>query len=393
MRTATSVLALLLASVALAGCAQDAPHPATGTTPTTSAAQSLTGAACVQAARAAYDPAPASGTGEVTLMTHDSFTVDEPQIQAFTDRTGYTVRVVKAGDAGEALNKAILQKDAPLADAFFGVDNALIHRAKAAGLFQPYASRHLADVPDRFLEPFCQDGRILATPVDHGYVQLNHDIPWFEARGLALPKDLKDVANETYAPLTVVENPGTSSPGFAFLLATIDRFGAEGDYTYKTWWSDFVRNGGKVVSGWEQAYGDEFTQGWTEGAALDRPLVVSYSTSPAYAPMNGWAETATTGNVELAKGAWHQIEAAGVLRNAKDPVAAKALLDHLLDPAFQENASFTMVVYPVHEDARTPEAYALYATEPKAPASLPAERIDAERDAWLAGWRQATGQA
>jgi thiamine transport system substrate-binding protein len=223
-------------------------------------------------------------------------------------------------------------------------------------------------------------------------VQFNHDLAWFEERGLPLPVRLQDLANATYAPLTVVQNPGTSSPGFALLLATVDAFGTEGAYTYQSWWRDFARNGGKVVAGWEQAYGDEFTQGWTEGAARDRPIVLSYSTSPAYAPMNGWADEATTANLDLPKAAWHQIEAAGILRNARNPEGAKALLDYLLDPAFQENASFSMVVYPVHEDAKVPEAYGKYATEPSEPASLDPARIDAERESWLAGWREVTGQ-
>lgn len=398
MRSRPFLLAsLLLAAALLAGCTQDAPQPLPGTgTPAAPGTTAAPGATCIEQARATLpgpDAAPRPrGSGEVTLLTHDSFSVPKELLAQFTNETGYAVRVVPMGDAGEALSKAILQKGAPVGDALFGVDNALVFRARSEDLFQPYGSPRLAGVDDRFAAPFCHEGRMLATPVDYGHVQLNYDVAWFETRGIPLPRDLKDVANATYAPLTVVEHPRTSSPGFAFLLATVDRFGTEGEYAYDAWWRDFVRHGGKVVPGWEQAYGEEFTQGWSDAGARDRPLVVSYGTSPAYTPMNGWGD-ATTASLDLPKGAWFQVESVGILKNAKNPEGARALVDFMLGRAFQEAAAFHMVVHPVHRDAKAPEAYAEHAPEPTRPASLPPETIDRERDRWLAGWKQATGQA
>lgn len=390
------LLALILLAPALAGCLSPG-RDDDAATPSASApaGTSSTPAACMVQARASFNgtaPTSARGSGEVTLLTHDSFSVPAEVLAQFTDATGYAVRVVKMGDAGEALNKAILTKGAPVGDVLFGVDNALIHRAKAAGLFEPYVSRNLSGVEDRFAAPFCDGGKLLATPVDYGYVQLNHDPAWFQERGLALPTDLKDVANATYAPLTVVESPRTSSPGFAFLLATVDRFGTQGSYTYESFWRDFEANGGRVATGWEEAYGEDFTQGWSDSGARDRPIVLSYSTSPAFNPMMGYSENATSGNLDLPKGAWFQVEAAGILKGAKNPEGAQALLDFLLSPAYQEPAAAAMVVYPVHRDAKAPEAYALYAPEPKEPATLAPEVIDAGRDAWLQGWSRATGQ-
>ncbi len=62
-------------------------------------------------------------------MTHDSFAVSKPVLRAFTQQTGIKVKVLKSGDAGAALNQAILTKDDPLGDAFFGVDNTFLSRA------------------------------------------------------------------------------------------------------------------------------------------------------------------------------------------------------------------------------------------------------------------------
>lgn len=399
MRPHAFLLLSLLPSLLLAGCAQDAPHPATGApaggtpaaTPTAPAGSLV---ACMAQVRLALPnaSAPRHGSGEVVILAHDSFSVSKGLFSDFTNQTGYAVRVVKMGDAGEALNKALLSKDAPVGDVLFGVDNALVHRAKAENLFQPYASPNLTGVEDRFAAPFCADGQMLATPVDYGYVELNADGAWFKEHNLSLPRDLRDLATPTYAKLTVVENPRTSSPGFAFLLATVDRFGTTGNYTYQDFWRELKQNGGKVAPGWEQAYGEDFTQGWSEEGARDRPIVVSYSTSPAFNPMNDYTENATSENLDLPKAAWFQVESVGVLRNAKNPEGAKALVDYMLGRGFQEDAAFTMVVYPVHRDAKAPEEYALYAPEPKQPASLTPEAVDQGRDAWLKGWTQATGQ-
>lgn len=378
------LLALLVLAAALAGCAQGPPAPAT---PRESVA--------CDSDRLDLDPARADTVpaGKVTLLTHDSFTMSTSLLSDFRNETGLELEIVKLGDAGEALNKAILQKEAPIGDALFGVDDNLIHRARANDLFQPYVPVGAGDIPMRFLEPFCSGATLHATPVDYGYVMLNHDPAWFEQNGLAPPATLEDLAKPDHARLTVVQNPYTSSPGLAFLLATVAHFGTDDEYDYQDFWRGYVENGGKVTSGWEQAYGSEFTQGWDEAGALDRPIVLSYSTSPAYNPMMGYSENATSANLDLEGAAWLQVESVGILKNAKNPEGARALIDFLVSKRFQEEVPFLFATYPVVANVTVPEAYDLYAPEPERPMTLPAAEIEANRNEWLAGWREATGQA
>jgi len=160
----------------------------------------------------------------VRLMTHDSFDISAEVLASFEAATGITVEVFKAGDGGEALNKAILSKDAPLADVFYGVDNTFLQRALDNDIFLPYASPVLADVPDA-LE---LDRTQRALPVNYGDVCLNYDVGWFATRGLPPPADLAALADPAYDGLTVVQNPATSTPGLAFLLATVETFGEDG---------------------------------------------------------------------------------------------------------------------------------------------------------------------
>ena len=357
-------LSLLLLAALLAGCTLGAPAPANPSS-----------------------GAPAAKS-KVTLVTYTDFGIQKAVLDDFTNATGYPVEVVSEGDAGETLNKVILSADHPLGDALFGVDNALIYRAKDHHVFAPYTPANASQIPARFRSAFEENGTLLATPFDYGYVELNVDPAWLAMHNLSFPTDLAQIADATYAPLTVVENPYTSSPGFAFLLATVDRFGDN----YPTFWSDFAKHGGKISTDWGTAYGSMFTQGYDSKGSLDRPIVLSYSTSPAYNPMNGYGN-ATSLVLDVPKGAWFQVESVGVLAGAKNPDGAKALIDYLLRPDVQAKGAFQQVTYPVVPGASIPAEYTLYAPEPKTPATLSPDQIDAHRDAWLAGWRAATGQA
>jgi thiamine transport system substrate-binding protein len=157
----------------------------------------------------------------LTIMTHDSFAASEEVIQAFEQANDVDITFLASGDTGSALNKAILSKDAPLADVFYGVDNTFLSRALEADIFEAYESPMLANIPDRFeLDP---EHRL--SPVDYGDVCINYDKSYFAENNLAVPQSLEDLLLPEYEGLLVVENPATSSPGLAFLLATIDHFG------------------------------------------------------------------------------------------------------------------------------------------------------------------------
>ena len=166
----------------------------------------------------------------VTLVTHDSFALSEDLLTEFTARSGITVKVVAGGDAGEVVNKAALTAGNPEGDVLFGVDNTLLSRAVTAGVFDPYVSPAAADVAPE-LRASTDD---VVTPVDYGDVCVNVDDAWFAAKGLTPPATLADLALPAYRDLLVVENAATSSPGLAFLLATIARYGEDGYLDYWT---------------------------------------------------------------------------------------------------------------------------------------------------------------
>ena len=210
------------------------------------------------------------GPAELTVMTHDSFAISEEVVAAFEEANDVHVTFLASGDTGAALNKAILTRDAPLADVFYGVDNTFLSRALEADIFESYQPLALANVPASFrLDP---ENRM--TPVDYGDVCINYDKAYFAENNLPIPASLEHLLKPEYNGLLAVENPATSSPGLAFLLATVAHFGDPG---YLDFWADLRDNGLVVVNDWETAYYANFSASSGQGP---QPLVVSYGSSP-----------------------------------------------------------------------------------------------------------------
>jgi thiamine transport system substrate-binding protein len=319
---------------------------------------------------------------EVVLVTHDSFAVSKEVREAFEAESGLTLRILQTGDAGEMLNRALLTAGDPQGDVIFGLDDSLLSRAIDGDLLEEYRSTGLDAVPD-FPPP---DGRV--TPIDHGEVCLNVDRGWFGSRAIEPPSTLADLARARYRGLLVVENPATSSPGLAFLLATVATFGDERDGRpgWQGFWRSLVANDVKVVDGWEEAYTQEFSG--AAGSPGSRPIVVSYATSPAAEVIFAGKPLAESPTAAVEDGCFRQVEYAGVLRGAANDEGARALIDFMLSERFQEDVPGAMFVYPVREGVPLPDAFAEHAIQPEAPLTMPPDEIAAGRDRWIDEWTQ-----
>jgi thiamine transport system substrate-binding protein len=308
----------------------------------------------------------------VVLVTHDSFNLPKELQAKFEKDSGYQLVIRQSGDAGALTNKLVLTKDNPTGDVAFGVDNTFASRAIGAGVFADYTPGDLPAGADAFDLPG-DDGRSL-TPVDDGNVCVNIDTTWFDAHHVAPPTTLDDLARPAYQGLFVVPGATTSSPGLAFLLATIAKYGDD----WPDYWTKLLGNGTKVVDGWEDAYTVDFTQGGGKGS---RPIVLSYDSSPAFTVADGTSTTKA-----LLDTCFTQVEYAGVLTGAKNEKGAQALVDFLVSPEVQAALPDAMYVYPVSEDVELPADWAKFAVQPTTPLTVAPEEIDAKRDEWLRTW-------
>ena len=313
-------------------------------------------------------------------MTHDSFAVSEEMLKSFEEKNNAKVVFLQSGDAGAVLNRAILTKDAPLADLLFGVDNTFLSRALEADIFESYQSSALADIDDSFK----LDSTHRATPVDYGDVCINYDKAYFAGNNLPVPESLEDLIKPEYSGLLVVENPATSSTGLAFLLTTVAHF----EDSFLDFWSALKENDVVVVDGWETAYYTNFSGSSGHGP---QPMVVSYATSPAAEVI--FAEKplddAPTASILGPDTCFRQIEFVGILKGtsqARRRELAEKFVDFMLGKQFQEDMPSQMFVYPVNPDAELPEEFIKYAQVPSQPATLAPEEIAANRDRWIQEW-------
>jgi len=307
----------------------------------------------------------------ITLATHDSFLVSEGTLKAFTEETGIVVEQVAAGDAGQLVSSAVLTADNPTADVMFGIDNAFLCRGLEADLFMPYEAASLGDVhPDLTLDPHHR-----VTPIDFGDVCVNY---WVDALPGAVPTSLDDLSGPDFADQFVTMNPETSSPGFAFLLATIAKYGDDG---WEDYWTGLVDNGVEVTSGWSDAYYGSFTAGGGE-----RSVVTSYASSPPAEYLFADPPVDAPPTEVLFDSCFRQIEFAGILAGTEHPEAAAALVDFMLSDTFQSDIPENMFVYPANSTVALPDSFERFGATADDPLIIDPAVIEANRDDWTERW-------
>jgi thiamine transport system substrate-binding protein len=314
----------------------------------------------------------------LTVLTHESFALSDSVLHQFEAANNVKVQFIKQGDAGQALTRAILTKDNPEADVLFGVDNTFMSRALEANLLDPYQPAALAEIPAEFqIDP---QSRLI--PIDFGDVCLNIDAAYFADKKLAVPQSLAELIQPVYKNLLVVENPAGSSPGLAFMLATISSYGEDHWLEY---WRQLRANGVKVVEDWNTAYYTEFSGSSGHGP---RPIVVSYASSPpvevvfADPPIDQGRTAAVTTPMTC----FRQIEFAGILKGTKNRDLAEKWLDFMLSVPYQEDLPLNQFVYPVNPQAKLPDVFAKGSKIAEQPANLAPEVIAQHRDRWVEAW-------
>ena len=372
MRRHRSILGLLaLLGGVLAACGDDDTATADGGSPPDATGDD-TASSCL--ADPGLEPVdldvPIDPDGDRVLLTHDSFTLSEGTLEAFTDETGVEVTVQQSGDAGALVAESLLTVGDPLGDVLFGIDNTFLCRGVLGGLFEPHESDQLDRVdPELVLDPHHR-----VTPVDFGDVCVNY---WSDQLDGAPPSDFDDLTDERFAGEFVTPSPETSSPGFAFLLATIAAYGDD----WPDYWRDLAANDVTVTSGWSEAYHGEFVAG-----GGDRALVTSYASSPPAEVVFADPPVDSPPTGVALDTCFRQVEFAGVLAGTDHPREAAALIDFLLSPSVQADIPLTMFVYPAVTDVALPDVFVEFGTLAESPATLDPETIEANRNDWLDEW-------
>jgi thiamine transport system substrate-binding protein len=315
----------------------------------------------------------------VRLLTHDSFVVSEDLITQLREDTGITLEIISGGDAGSIVAGAVLASGQPTADLLFGIDNTLLARALDADVFDAYLSPERSQLIADLIP-----NTDVVTPIDYGDVCINIDDRWFSDQGLATPTTLADLIDPAYSGLLVVQDPATSSPGLAFLLATIARYGDD----WPKYWQALADNDVLITGSWSDAYFSIFTQ-----AGGDRPLVVSYATSPPAEIVYAEDPKPTTVSTSvMVDGCYRQIEYAGILRGSSNTAAAGTVIDWLISESVQEDVPLSMFVFPARQGTALPQVFTDFAADVPNPLQLEPEFVAANLSSWLTEWGKVMGR-
>lgn len=305
-------------------------------------------------------------TETLVIYTYDSFVSEwgpGPAIlSAFEEKTGIKVEVIAAGDANTILSRAISEKDAPQADILLGLDNTLVELAVAEDLIEYYSATNIGNAPQEII---FKDNSMV--PFDYGFFAVIYDSQTLSN----VPTSLEDLTKDEYKDSLILMDPRTSSPGLGFLSWTVAVYGDD----YLDYWKRLKPSILTITDGWSQGYG-AFTNG-------EAPMVLSYTTSPAY--HLAFEETDRYQAAIFTDGHVAQIEGAALSKNAPNRDSAVKFLEFILEDDFQNVIPLTNFMFPASEKTMLPEAWSIVPAVEKIirpEALFTAEEINKTLDEW-----------
>ncbi len=280
---------------------------------------------------------------EVVVYTYDSFAAEwgaGPALAAkFKAQTGQTVRFVDCGDALMALSRAELEKGNPKADVILGIDSNSAKRAIDAQILSPYESKNKSKIAEELYESLESKENSLITPFDFSHFAMIFDTD----STVPSPQSLQDLTNPVYEKKIILLDPRTSTPGLGFVAWTQSVFGENA----LDFWKKLKPNILTLSPSWTTGYG-LFSNG-------EAPLVISYTTSPAFHVE--FDKTNRFRALLFEEGHPWSVEGAAILKGAKNEDGAKQFIDFLTSVEGQSILPLTQWMYPANGAVALPESY------------------------------------
>ena len=305
----------------------------------------------------------------LTVYTYGSFTAEwgpGPGIEKdFEAECGCDLEFVALDDGVSLLTRLRLEGERSQADVVLGLDTNLVAEAKATGLLAP----HRLDLSHLVLPVAWEDP--VFVPFDYGYFAFVYDRERIEDP----PRSLDALLNAPEDLKILVQDPRTSTPGLGLLLWLRKVYGDGATEAWRRLAPKILT----VTKGWSEAYGL-----FLEGEA---PLVLSYTTSPAYHRIAEDDDRFAAGLFE--EGHYLQIEVAAKLAGAPNPELADRFLAFVVSEGFQRHIPTGNWMYPVIAlPGGLPEGF-----DPPLGAdrslSFPSREVFEHRRQWIDDWLQA----
>ncbi|MBJ23765.1 MAG: hypothetical protein CMB64_03760 [Euryarchaeota archaeon] len=332
-----------------------------------------------------------SNETELVIATYDVYALTDEMIGDFENQTGITVSMIKLDDAGSVLDYLIQNKGTETIDLAIGLDNTYLQTAIKQGVLTEHLANNLDNISQDALAPY---NGPFAVPFDMGHVCLNYDSSIVDGQNMTVPTSLWNLTEEEWRGKVAIPSPITSSPGRAFMLATLDYFNSLGESTseFEEWWSAMEENDVIITSGWSEAYETHYTGGYGEyeaGYVGDAHITVSYCHSPGVESWyNGnWTKSAA---LNLPKTSFFQVEYISSVMGG-DQQSSALFIEFLLSEDINSNMPVQNSMYSVLEGFDLPEenGYLFHSIIPNEPSEISMIEIEENMESWLLLWNKA----
>ena len=311
-------------------------------------------------------------TRELVVYTYESFVAEwgpGPAIEAaFEARCGdCDVDFVALDSSAGILNRVQLEGASTRADVVLGLDTNLMAIAEDTGLIAP------SGVDTSELELPIEWTSDAFVPYDWSWFAFVYDTEAIDDP----PTSLAELVADPTGPKIIVQDPRTSTPGLGLLLWMKSVFGDEAGEK----WAELQPRILATTKGWSEAWFSLFLQG-------EAPIVLSYSTSPAYAMEVDGTERYRA--MAFDEGHYLQVEVAARLARSEEPELATEFLEFLVSPEAQASIPLGNVMYPVADlGDELPGAFDRL-IDPAKTLLFDPETVRDERKAWVDEWLEAS---
>ena len=205
-------------------------------------------------------------------------------------------------------------------------------------------------------------------PYDYGYFAVVYDTDALDNPPASLKELVEGDANQKIA----IQDPRTSTPGLGLLLWVKSVYGDEAPQA----WKKLKRRVLTVTPGWSEAYG-LFTAG-------EVPMVLSYTTSPAYHMIA--EDTDRYQAAAFEEGHYLQIEVAGLVKSSQNKDLARQFLQFMTGPDFQNAIPTTNWMFPAGKTSEPLPAAFGDLVQPDKTLLFSADEVSENRKAWVDEW-------
>jgi thiamine transport system substrate-binding protein len=214
---------------------------------------------------------------------------------------------------------------------------------------------------------FDPDNRVI--PYDTGYISLVYDEGEVEE-----PATFDSLLEPEYEDGLIAQNAQQSDPGRAFLLWTINEYGADG---YLDYWSQLDDNGVQIISSWGDAY-----EAYQNEVA---PMVVSYSTDQVF--YNGEGVDMSRHQVGfLNDQGYANPEGMAQFVDAENPDLAREFMSFMLTDEAQSEIATRNVQFPSVEGVEPGGDFSEYALEPPESVTFSYDELVGNVSGWIDDW-------